>query len=146
MPLNLDIIKKHEGRRLTAYLCPANVYTIGYGTTVYPNGSKVQRGDTITASQAEQYLSLHCGKIKASLKQFDLCLNDNQLSAIISFVYNVGIGAFTKSTLLKKIKADPSDITIRDEFMRWNKAAGKVLVGLVRRRSEEASLYFTPIT
>lgn len=138
------LIKKHEGRRLEAYLCPANRWTIGYGNTFHPNGKPVQKGDKITPEQADQYLEAAVGKILAYLKQYNLKLTANQTAAVVSFIYNIGAGAFGKSSLLRKIQANPNDPTIRDEFMRWNKGGGRVLQGLVRRRTEEADLYFTP--
>ena len=66
-----------------------------------------------------------------------------QFDALVSFAYNVGVGNFAKSTLLKKVNANPNDPTIRSEFEKWNKANGRVLKGLVTRRKEEADLYFT---
>ena len=71
-------------------------------------------------------------------------INENQLGALTSFAFNAGTGNLQKSTLLKKVNANPNDPTIRDEFMRWTKAGGKVLNGLVTRRKAEADLYFTP--
>ncbi len=71
-------------------------------------------------------------------------LTTNQWSALVSFVYNIGVSAFQRSTLLKKVNANPSDPTIRDEFMKWNKANGAVLPGLTNRRRDEANLYFKP--
>jgi lysozyme len=70
-------------------------------------------------------------------------LNSNQFSALVCFCYNVGVGNFKKSTLLAKVNQNPSDPTIRDEFMRWNKGGGQVLNGLTRRRKAEADLYYT---
>jgi lysozyme len=138
------LIKKHEGRKLTAYLCPAQKWTIGYGNTYHLDGTPVKKGDTITPEQADQYLEITVGRIKAGLKSFNLDLTPNQTDAVVSFIYNVGIGAFANSTLLKKMRVNPNDPTIRNEFMKWNKAGGKVLNGLVRRRTDEANLYFTP--
>ena len=70
-------------------------------------------------------------------------LNQNQFNALVSFAYNVGTGNFSSSTLLKKVNRNPDDLTIKDEFLRWNKAGGKVLNGLTNRRNEEAILYFS---
>ena len=70
-------------------------------------------------------------------------LNQNQFNALVSFAYNVGTGNFSSSTLLKKVNRNPDDLTIKDEFLRWNKAGGKVLNGLTNRRNEEADLYFS---
>jgi lysozyme len=144
MGLNLSIIKKYEGLKLEAYICPANVPTIGFGSTFYPDGRRVKLGDKITLKEAESIL-LHDIKRfeKEVLNAVKIEITNNQLSALISFVYNVGASAFRKSTLLKKVNANPTDITIHNEFMRWTRAGGKVLPGLVKRRAEESKLYFT---
>lgn len=134
----LDLIKKFEGCKLTAYRCPANVPTIGYGATFYENGKPVKMGDKITQERADALL-LHV------VKGFyhDIAgTSQNQKDAIVSFCYNLGNGNFNKSTLKKKILANPNDPTIEAEFMKWTKAGGKVLAGLVRRRRAESELYF----
>jgi lysozyme len=142
--LNLSIIKKYEGLKLNAYICPANVPTIGFGSTFYPDGRRVKLGDKITLQEAESIL-LHDIKRfeKEVISSVKMEITNNQLSALISFVYNVGASAFRKSTLLKKVNANPTDLTIHNEFMRWTRAGGKVLPGLVKRRAEESKLYFT---
>lgn len=142
--LNLEIIKKHEGLRLKAYICPAGVPTIGYGSTRYSDGRKIQMGDVITENEAEQMLIHDVRKFEAEIiASVTTPLNDNQLSALISFAYNVGAFAFRKSTLRKKVNANRDDPTIKDEFMKWVRGGGKILPGLVKRRAEEAKLYFT---
>jgi lysozyme len=142
--LNLSIIKKYEGLKLEAYICPAGVPTIGFGSTFYPDGRRVKLGDKITLQEAESIL-LHDIKRfeKEVLNAVKIEITNNQLSALVSFVYNVGASAFRKSTLLKKVNANPTDLTIHNEFMRWTRAGGKVLPGLVKRRAEESKLYFT---
>jgi lysozyme len=138
------IIRKFEGLKLTAYLCPANVWTVGYGSTFYENGSKVQQGDKITLDRADKLLLEMVKRFEISVKGLvKSSINDNQLGALTSFAFNVGVGALSKSTLLKKVNANPNDPTIRNEFMRWTKAGGKVLKGLVTRREAEANLYFS---
>lgn len=140
----IDLIKKFEGCYLTAYLCPAQIPTVGIGTIRYPDGTKVKLGDKCTAEQAEQYL-MH------DLKQFELSvdamctdmLNENQFSALVSFCYNLGAGALKSSTLLKKVNANPNDPTIANEFMKWVNGGGKKLPGLVKRRTAEVELYFS---
>jgi len=143
----LDLIKSFEGLILRAYPDPATraePYTIGYGTTIYPNGQKVKLGDKITQTQATEYLQDDVDKFARRVKVLvKPVLNDNQFGAIVSFAYNVGTGNLAKSTLLKKVNANPSDNSIAGEFMKWNKAAGKVMNGLTRRRAAEAKLYFT---
>ena len=138
------IIRKFEGLKLTAYLCPANVWTIGYGSTFYENGSKVQQGDKITLDRADRLLLEMVKRFEISVKGLVKSnINDNQLGSLTSFAFNVGTSALSKSTLLKKVNANPDDPTIRNEFMRWTKAGGKVLKGLVTRRESEANLYFS---
>jgi len=128
---------------LKAYKCPAGVMTIGIGTTVYPNGNKVQEGDVCTADQAYQYLQ---HDLQGTIKQVDSyttdSINQNQFDALVSFAYNVGTGALKTSTLLKKVNANPNDPSIADEFKKWTHGGGKVLPGLVARRQAEADLYF----
>jgi lysozyme len=146
MNRGIAIIRKYEGLRLRAYVCPAGLNTIGYGATFYENGTKVQPSDVITMDRADKLLhfqvKLFADEVKRTVKSN---LNDNQLGALVSFCFNVGGAAFAKSTLAKKANANPNDPTIRDEFMRWTRGGGKVLNGLVKRREEEANLYFTSI-
>jgi lysozyme len=120
------------------------VWTIGYGNTFYENGSKVQEGEKITLDRADKLLFFVVQKFESEvLKLVKSSINDNQLGSLTSFAFNVGAGNLAKSTLLKKVNANPNDATIRDEFMRWTKAGGKVLNGLVTRRKAEADLYFS---
>lgn len=140
----LRLLAKHEGLSLKAYKCPAGVWTIGYGNTFYEDGTKVKEGDIITRQRAEDLLRIIANdfakNVKALVKQ---PLTLEKFDALVSFAYNVGVGNFAKSTLLKKVNANPLDPTIRAEFEKWNKANGRVLKGLVTRRKEEADLYFT---
>lgn len=138
-----DVIKLHEGLRLTAYRDAVGVPTIGYGNTFYEDGSKVKMGDKITQQRADSLLVLIVDSFATSVDEYvTVVLNQNQFDALVSFTYNVGKSAFAKSTLLKKVNAGPCDPAIRAEFMRWNKAKGKVLAGLTKRRKLEADLYF----
>jgi lysozyme len=136
----IDLIKKWEGLYLESYLCPAKVPTIGYGTIRYPDGSKVKLGEKISMKRAEELLIHEVEKIN-----IPLILNQNQYDALVSFVYNLGMGNFLKSTLYRKCKANPYDLTIRYEFMKWTKARVngelKTLKGLVKRRTDEYNLY-----
>ena len=142
--LNLSIIKKYEGLKLNAYICPANVPTIGFGSTFYPDGRRVKLGDKITLQEAESILLHDIKRFEKEVRNsVKIEITNNQLSALISFVYNVGASAFRKSTLLRKVNANPTDLSIHNEFMRWTRAGGKVLPGLVKRRAEESKLYFT---
>lgn len=133
----LELIKTFEGCELKAYLCPAKVWTIGFGNTYYEDGSKVKAGEVITEKRALELLKLLVPNYYHQIKG----INQNQFDAITSFCYNLGNGNFNTSTLKKKIVANPNDPTIEAEFLKWTKAGGKVLSGLVRRRSAEWKLY-----
>ena len=139
------LIKSFEGLKLTAYKCSANKDTIGYGNTFYEDGTPVKPGDKITKERAESLFELIAaefeGKVRPLIK---VNLTENQYSALVSFAYNAGVGNLQKSTLLRKVNANPNTRDIRAEFMKWNKAGGKVLAGLTRRRHAEADLYFKP--
>ena len=134
----IELIKAHEGLRLDAYLCPAGVPTIGYGHTY-----NVKMGDRITAEQAERLLIGDLAVAETEVNRYGLNINQNQFDALVSFVYNVGARNFRSSTLLKRLKANPNDPDIANQFRRWVYGGGKVLPGLVRRRNDEAKLYFT---
>ena len=140
----INLIKLFEGYKPKSYLCPASVVTIGFGSTMYTDGRKIKLGDTINEQQANELLMWEL-KNKA-IALHGLNLNQNQFDSCLSFIYNLGIGAFTKSTLRKKIVANSNDATIKDEFLKWNKARvdGQLieLKGLTRRRIAEADLYF----
>jgi len=139
-----DLIKKYEGCQLKAYLCPAKIPTIGYGNTMYENGTKVKIGDEITQQRAEELLQYIGKYFESEIKKLvKVTLTDNQFGALLSFTYNLGVGNLRISTLLKKINANPNDPTIKDEFLKWNKAGGKVLAGLTKRRQSESDLYFS---
>jgi lysozyme len=146
MNRGIAIIRKYEGLKLRAYICPAGLNTIGYGATFFENGTKVQPNDVITMERADKLLhfqvKLFADEVKRVVKSN---INENQLGALVSFCFNIGGSAFSRSTLARKANANPNDPTIRDEFMRWTRGGGKVLNGLVKRREEEANLYFTPI-
>lgn len=135
----LDLIKSFEGLRLTAYVCPAGVLTIGYGST----GPHVKPGMTITQHQAE-------GLLRSDLRRFEdfvaghggTC-TDNQFGALTSFAFNVGEGALEHSTLLNLHRQGKYGAA-QLQFGKWTHGGGKVLPGLVRRRSAEAALYGKP--
>lgn len=142
--LGLNLIKKYEGLRLSAYLCPAGVPTIGYGSTKYPNGKKVMLGEKLTGEkEATQLLLGTLSPFEDAVNKHLPNLNQCQFDALVCFAYNVGTGALVKSTLLKKAKVNNADPSILDEFLKWNKAGGKVLTGLTNRRRDEANLYFS---
>lgn len=141
----LDLIKQFEGLSLTPYVCSGGIKTIAWGNTYYPNGKKVTLQDPkITPQQADEILKHALTTYEKAVDSF--CRDDisqSQFDALVSFAYNLGVGALQKSTLIKKVNANPKDVTIADEFMKWNKANGKVLVGLTKRRQAEANLYFS---
>ena len=140
----INLIKEFEGLRFTAYRDSVGVWTIGYGNTFYEDGSTVKQGDKITQERADSLFRSILDKfahlIHNSLTNPDR-ISNAQFSAMVSLAYNIGVGAFKGSTLLRKANANPCDPTIPDEFIRWNKAGGKVLAGLTRRRKAEADLY-----
>ena len=134
----IELIKRHESLRLNAYLDPVGIPTIGYGHT-----KDVLLGDVITKEEAERLLIEDLVTVENEINSHNLNINQNQFDALASFVYNVGVGNFRSSTLLKRLKANPNDPDIANQFKRWVYGGGKVLPGLVRRRNEEAKLYFT---
>lgn len=134
-----------EGIKLEAYLCPANVPTIGWGNTRYEDGTAVKMGESISKERADELFKNIASTFARGVSNLlTTTLNDNQFSALVCFAYNVGTGNLNRSTLLRKVNANPEDPSIREEFMRWNKAGGRELAGLTRRRKAEADLYFTP--
>jgi lysozyme len=139
------LITKFEGLKLKPYLCSAKIPTIGYGNTYYPDGKRVTLLDKdITKQQAFDMFKEVANRFAKRVDTLVTSnLNQNQFNALVSFAYNVGTGNFSSSTLLKKVNRNPNDLTIKDEFLRWNKAGGKVLNGLTNRRNEEAILYFS---
>lgn len=140
----LEIIKEHEGLRLMPYLCPAGVPTIGYGNTYYNDGRPVRLGDDkITIEDAELLLIATLDHYERGVNRYVIKeINQCQFDALVSFAYNLGLGALQKSTLLRRINEDPCNPNIRSQFNRWVNAAGRELPGLVKRRKAEADLYF----
>lgn len=135
-PKGLDTIKTFEGLRLDAYLCPAGVWTIGYGTT-----RGVMKGDRITKEQAEKLLIEDVRQFEAAInKLVKVPLKQGQFDALVVFCYNVGIGAFERSSLLKKLNAGDYSAAPQ-ELGRWVRAQGVRLEGLVRRRNAEIDLW-----
>ena len=134
----IALIKEFEGLRLKAYKCPGGVWTIGYGHT-----AGVKPGMVISEAQAEEYLMADLIASEKYLNDLRLAINQNQFDALISFIYNVGTGNFSRSTLLRKVRANPQDNSIMDEFLKWVYSKGRVLPGLQRRRLAEMKLYFS---
>ena len=141
--LGTDLMHEFEGLKLTAYLCPAKVWTIGYGNTYYESGRPVKSGDVITNERADRLFETVANEFAMRVRSLlRVQLNENQFSALVSFCYNLGVANLKSSTLLKKVNINPNDPSIFAEFLRWNKAGGKVLAGLTRRRESEANLYY----
>lgn len=137
----LEFLHREEGLRLKAYLDSAGIPTIGYGNTYYENGSKVKMGDSITKERADSLFELVLKQFENAVnKAVKVQLTQNQFDALVSFTYNVGIAALNRSTLLKKINANPCDPTITSSFEAWKNAGGKPI--LLKRRQREAALYF----
>lgn len=134
---NKDIIKDAEGLELTAYKCPAGIWTIGYGHT----GSDVWPGLTITKPEAEALLEKDLKRFEKGISEMvKVGLTQGQFDALVSFTYNVGQEAFKNSTLLKRLNAGDYE-GAAEQFQRWNKAGGKTLLGLIRRREAERKLF-----
>ena len=140
----VEIIKSMEGFRSAPYKCPAGIPTIGYGATFYPDGKKVTMADkAITEQEGTTLLQIMLVSFEKYVDSY--CrddINQNQFDALVSFAYNLGPSNLKSSTLLKKVNLNPEDETIHLEFMKWVKAGGKTLKGLVRRREAESQLYF----
>jgi lysozyme len=138
------IVKEFEGCHLQAYLCPAGVPTIGWGSTSI-NGRAVQMGQTITQAQADAQLNADLQRFYNALVQSMLAVATwppNRTAALVSWVYNVGIGAMQDSTLRKRMLAGEDPVKVaREELPRWNKADGRELAGLTRRRAAEVALF-----
>ena len=146
------LIAKFEGLSLKPYLCSAGVPTIGYGNTFYPSGRKVTMRDApITESTAFWMLKQVADMFARDVDSLVTSnINQNQFNALVSFAFNLGSDidadnipeGLGDSTLLRKVNANPNDISIAREFAKWNKAKGVVSNGLTKRRLEEAQLYF----
>ena len=140
----IDLIKSFEGFSSKPYLCPAKIPTIGYGATFYPDGKKVTMKDAaITEDKGIELLKSMLVKFEQYVDSYCIdTVSQSQFDALVSFCYNLGPANLKSSTLLKKVNANPNDESIEAEFMKWTKAGGKTLKGLVRRREAEAKLYF----
>lgn len=134
----IELIKKFEGLRLTAYRCSAGVLTIGYGHT-----RGVKAGDLITARQADEFLreDVRSAELVVNL-DVKVWLSQGQFDALVSFVFNLGAGNFVKSTLLRKLN-DGNYVGAADQFGRWIYAGKTELLGLIRRRAAERELFLS---
>ena len=142
-PSGVDLICNFEGLRLKAYDDGVGVWTIGFGTTKYPNGIRVKKGDTCTLDQAKAYMQNDLKSFEQTVNNtVKVPLNQNQFDALVSLAYNIGTNAFSKSTLVKKLNAN--DIRgAADQFDVWVNAGGKRMQGLVNRRAKEKALFLS---
>jgi lysozyme len=143
--IGIELIKHFEGLRLTAYVCIGGKPTIGYGSTYYEDGSRVNLGDEITLQQANELLMNILSQFERDVSKLihGIPVNQNQFDALVSFAFNIGIESLAQSTLLKKVKSNHNDTSIAVEFGRWVMASGQRINGLVIRRRKEAELYFS---
>lgn len=138
----VQIIIGFEGYSATPYQCSAKVWTIGYGSTRQPDGTPVT-ADTpaITREEAKRWLEADLRKFEGAVTRLvDVPLHENQFSALVSLVYNIGSGNFKASTLRSKLNRGDY-FGASQEFYKWRRAGGKVLNGLVRRRAAEEALF-----
>lgn len=151
----IELMHEFESCQLEAYLCPAKVWTIGWGNTFYADGSRVKQGDKITQKEADE---LYYSILRIFEEQADHAIksnvNENQFSAFVSALSNIGPGHPNRdglirlrngnpSTLLRMINANPNDPLIADEFKKWRSKGTPFEKGLLRRRTREAELYFS---
>ena len=133
----LEIIKRNEGCRLTAYRDVVGIPTIGYGHI-----EGVFMGMAITQEEADQLLREDVSKFERGVESKIETATENQFSAMVSLSYNIGLGGFGRSTVLRKHNEEDYEAAA-DAFLMWNKSGGKVYKGLVRRRGEERDLYLS---
>lgn len=132
----VELIRHFEGCRFDAYLCPAGVWTIGYGHT-----ADVKEGDSIDQEAAEAFLIEDLETFEQAVTRLvEVPLTQQQFDALVSWTFNLGAGNLAESTLLKKLN-NYQYAEVPEQMMRWVRAGGKVLEGLVRRRAAEAALF-----
>jgi len=141
----IDLIKEFEGCKLQAYKCPAGVWTIGIGSTLYANGTKVKQGDNLVSiEQAFELLRSTLSSYEKAVNAIGVDLTQHEFDALVCLCYNIGAPNFSSSTLVKMLKSkDPKEETAK-QFLRWNKAGGVEMAGLTRRREAEKDLFLTP--
>ena len=148
MKLNDDgylLIAGFEGLKLKPYLCSARIPTIGYGNTYYSDGKRVTMLDKpITKEEAFTMFKEIADRFALTVNKYlKKSITQNQFNSLVSFTYNIGTAGFAGSTLLKKVNVNPNDPSIKVEFLKWNKAGGKVVKGLTTRRNKEQENYFS---
>lgn len=138
-----NVIKQFEGIRNDAYLDSVKIPTIGIGF-IKINEKKVTMGMHMTNEEIEKEFFIQIVKYENAVNNnVKSKLNQNQFDALVSFTFNLGEGSLKSSTLLKKVNINPSDPSIANEFAKWDKAGGKQIAGLTKRRAAEAKLYFS---
>jgi len=142
----LDLIKEFEGFRANAYKDPVGIWTIGYGTTAMAQvGIEPKAGMVITEAQALAYLDAAIVKFEHNVtKVLKRPANENEYGAMVSLAYNIGPSAFAKSSVLRKFN-EGDNVGAADAFLLWNKAGGKVMAGLTRRRKAERDFFLKPV-
>ncbi|EMP5045161.1 lysozyme [Citrobacter freundii] len=139
----IALIKQFEGCKLTAYQDSVGVWTIGYGWTKPVDGKPIRAGMTINQETAERLLKTGLVSYESDVSRLvKVGLTQGQFDALVSFTYNLGARSLSTSTLLRKLNAGDY-AGAADEFLRWNKAGGKVLNGLTRRREAERALFLS---
>ena len=142
-PEGLQLLKRFEGCRLESYQDVAGIWTIGFGSTRYADGRRVGPNEVITLAEADTLFRVTLTSYEQAVD--DLTRDDltpHQFDALVSLTYNIGVNAFRTSTVRRLVNANPADPAIRDAFLLWNKAGGKRVGGLVKRRQQEADHYF----
>lgn len=139
----IALIKQFEGCKLTAYQDSVGVWTIGYGWTQPVDGKPIRAGMTIKQETAERLLKAGLVSYESDVSRLvKVGMTQGQFDAMVSFTYNLGARSLSTSTLLRKLNAGDY-AGAADEFLRWNKAGGKVLNGLTRRREAERALFLS---
>ena len=138
----LKLIKEFEGCKLLSYKCPAGVWTIGIGSTRYADGSPVKANQALpNEAAAIQLLTKTLASYEHTVNTIGTELTQNEYDALVCLCYNIGSGNFATSTLVKMLKAGEPKSEVAKQFLRWDKAGGKPLAGLTRRRNAEAELF-----
>lgn len=137
----LELIKEFEGFSSVAYLCSAKKATIGYGNTFWEDGTPIKIGEQISKERAETLLKHVVDNFSVAVEvDIKIEVTQNQFDAMVSLAYNIGLGAFKNSTLLRQLNRG-NFVGASQEFLRWNKSNGKPLLGLTRRREREKILF-----
>lgn len=140
-PSGIDLIRNFESLRLNAYDDGVGVWTIGFGTTKYPNGTRVKKGDTCTLDQAKAYMQNDLKAFEQTVSSaVKVPINQNQFDALVSLAYNIGPTAFKNSTLVKRLN-EGNYKAAANQFDVWVNAGGKRMQGLVNRRTTEKALF-----